>query len=112
MVLEVRQLSSHAAGVRDVSLKVGRGEVVGLAGLVGSGRTQLAETIFGISPADAGAILVAGSEVSVRSPVDAVRAGLAYVPEDRRRHGVMLELSLAANSTLANLGAVASAWAD
>ena len=77
VVLEVRQLSSHAAGVRDVSLKVGRGEVVGLAGLVGSGRTQLAETIFGISPADAGAILVGGSVVSVRSPVDAVRAGLA-----------------------------------
>jgi rhamnose transport system ATP-binding protein len=106
-VLEVRRLSNRAAGVHDVSLSVGRGEILGLAGLVGSGRTQLAETIFGISPADAGTIHVAGALVPVRGPHDAVRAAVAYVPEDRRRHGVILGLSVAANSTLASLGAVA-----
>ena len=107
VVLEVRHLSNRAAGVRDVSLTVGRGEVVGLAGLVGSGRTQLAETIFGISPAEAGTIRVGNDTTLVRRPADAVRAGIAYVPEDRRRHGVMLDLSVAANTTLASLGAVA-----
>jgi rhamnose transport system ATP-binding protein len=107
VILEVRRLSNRAAGVHDVSLAVGRGEILGLAGLVGSGRTQLAETIFGISPADDGTIHVAGALVPVRRPGDAVRAAIAYVPEDRRRHGVILDLSVAANSTLANLGAVA-----
>jgi rhamnose transport system ATP-binding protein len=103
VALEVRELSNRAAGVRDVSFTVRRGEILGLAGLVGSGRTQLAETLFGLTPADGGEILVHGARVEVASPADAIGAGIGYVPEDRRRHGVVLELDVAANTSLANL---------
>ena len=101
--LELRGIGSRAAGVRDVTLTVHRGEIVGLAGLVGSGRTQLAETIFGLTPADTGEMLVHGRPVRVQSPSDAIRAGLAYVPEDRRQHGVVLDMSVAHNASLASL---------
>ncbi|HXW04860.1 MAG TPA: sugar ABC transporter ATP-binding protein [Vicinamibacterales bacterium] len=103
VALELRDVSSRPAGVRHVSLTVRRGEIVGLAGLVGSGRTQLAETIFGLTPADSGTIRVEGRDVRIDSPRDAIDAGLAYVPEDRRQHGVVLEMSLAANASLASL---------
>jgi rhamnose transport system ATP-binding protein len=106
--LQVRGLTNRAAGIHDITLDVRRGEIVGLAGLVGSGRTQLAETIFGLTPPDSGEILVHGVPLTIGSPVDAIRAGIAYVPEDRRQHGVVLDLSVAANTTLASLGAVSS----
>ena len=98
--------SNRAAGIRDVSLTVHRGEVLGIAGLVGSGRTQVAETIFGLTPADSGEVLVEGAPVRIGSPADAIRAGIAYVPEDRRQHGVVLEMSVAANASLASLDRV------
>jgi rhamnose transport system ATP-binding protein len=101
--LEVRGLSQRAAGVHDVSLTVRRGEILGIAGLVGSGRTQLAETIFGLTPADAGEIVVRGAPTRIGSPSDAIGAGIAYVPEDRRQHGVVLDMSIAANASLASL---------
>jgi rhamnose transport system ATP-binding protein len=82
---------------------------LGVAGLVGSGRTQLAETIFGLTPADSGDIAIGGKLVSVRSPGDAIHHGIGYVPEDRRRHGVILELPIAANTSLANLKGVSHA---
>ena len=104
--LELRGLSNRSAGIHDVSLTVRRGEIVGLAGLVGSGRTQLAETIFGLTPADGGVMLVGGRPVATRSPADAIRAGIAYVPEDRRRHGVLLDMAVAENASLASLGRV------
>jgi rhamnose transport system ATP-binding protein len=106
--LEVRGLSCAAAGIKDINLTLHRGEILGLAGLVGSGRTELARTLFGLTPADAGTILLNGVAVRVGSPADAIRAGLAYVPEDRRRHGVVLEMSIAANTSLASLGSVSS----
>jgi rhamnose transport system ATP-binding protein len=106
--LELRGVSNRAAGIRDVTIDVRRGEIVGLAGLVGSGRTQLAETVFGLTPADSGEILLHGKPVRIASPADAIRAGIAYVPEDRRQHGVVLDMSVAANTTLASLGAVSS----
>ena len=106
--LAVTGLSNRAAGIHDVTLTVRRGEILGLAGLVGSGRTQLAETLFGLTPADAGDISIHGEPRRIASPADAIRAGLAYVPEDRRQHGVVLEMSVAANVTLASLGAVSS----
>ena len=108
VALELRGVSNRATGVHDVSLSVSRGEILGLAGLVGSGRTQLAEVLFGLTPADGGEIRVAGRPCRIASPSDAIRAGLAYVPEDRRRHGVVLEMSVAANASLASLGAVSS----
>jgi rhamnose transport system ATP-binding protein len=106
--LEVRGLGSRAAGIRDVTLTVHRGEILGVAGLVGSGRTELAETIFGLTPADAGEIRLHGRPVAIGSPAAAIRAGLAYVPEDRRQHGVVLDMSIAANTSLASLGAVST----
>ncbi|MGH9311246.1 MAG: sugar ABC transporter ATP-binding protein [Vicinamibacterales bacterium] len=106
--LELRGLTSRAAGVRDVSLTVRQGEIVGLAGLVGSGRTGLAETIFGLMPYDEGEIVVHGKTLRVGSPSDAIAAGIAYVPEDRRQHGVVLDMSVAANASLASLGAVST----
>ncbi len=102
-VLTVKGVSSASARVRDVSFEVRAGEILGFAGLVGAGRTQLAETLFGLTPADAGTIRVAGSEVAVRTPSDAIAAGIAYVPEDRRRNGVVGELPVRANATLAIL---------
>jgi rhamnose transport system ATP-binding protein len=106
VALEVKGLSNRRTGVHDVSFSVRRGEILGIAGLVGSGRTQLAETVFGLTPADAGDILVSGTRVRVESPGDAIALGIGYVPEDRRQHGVVLEMSIAANTSLANLATV------
>jgi rhamnose transport system ATP-binding protein len=105
VVLELRDVSNGV--VRHVSLKVRRGEILGIAGLVGSGRTQLAETIFGLTPADSGEILLGGESVRIGSPSDAIRRGIGYVPEDRPRHGAILEMSVAANTSLASLKSVA-----
>ena len=107
IALELRNVSCHATGVKHVSLSVRRGEILGLAGLVGSGRTQLAETIFGLTPADSGEIRLRGDHVAIGSPGDAIRRGIGYVPEDRPLHGVILEMSIAANTSLANLKRVA-----
>jgi rhamnose transport system ATP-binding protein len=105
VVLEARGLGNRAAGVRDVDLSVRAGEVLGLAGLVGAGRTELARILFGLTPADTGEIRLRGRPVAIDSPARAVALGLAYVPEDRRRHGVILEMTTAANTTLATLRA-------
>ena len=102
--LEVRRLSNRSTGVRDVSFAVGPGEILGIAGLVGSGRTQLAETLFGLTPPDAGEVLVDGRVMPLSSPAAAIRAGIGYLPEDRRSHGVVMNMSVAANTSLASLG--------
>src|SRR5262249_35416854 len=83
IALELRGVSNHARGVRQIALTVHRGEIVGLAGLVGSGRTELAETLFGLTPCDAGEIVVNGAVAAIHSPADAIRLGIGYVPEDR-----------------------------
>jgi rhamnose transport system ATP-binding protein len=106
--LEVRHLSNRALGLHDVSLSVRCGEVLGVAGLVGSGRTELAETLFGLVPADGGEIRLRGVAVRIESPQQAIRHGIGYVPEDRRRHGVVLEMPIASNASLASLAAVSS----
>ncbi len=103
VVLELRQLRRPATRGEGVSLSVRAGEIVGFAGLVGAGRTGLAKTIFGLTPAAAGEILLRGKAISVRTPEDAIRQGIAYLPEDRRRHGVISQMSIAANITLASL---------
>jgi rhamnose transport system ATP-binding protein len=106
-VLELANVGHAPSGIRGASLTVREGEIVGLAGLVGSGRTELAEIIFGLRPADAGEIRLRGAIASVMTPSDAIRLGIGYVPEDRRRHGVVLEMPVAANTTLASLPNVA-----
>jgi rhamnose transport system ATP-binding protein len=103
VALEVRNVRNRAAGLRDISFTVRRGEILGVAGLVGSGRTQLAETLFGLTPKDDGEIRRDGRAVTIDCPAAAVAAGLAYVPEDRRQHGVVLNMSVAANASLASL---------
>jgi ABC-type sugar transport system ATPase subunit len=103
-------VSNRSLGIHDVSLHVRRGEVLGIAGLVGSGRTELAETLFGLEPAGEheGEIFVNGASVRIESPAQAVRLGIGYVPEDRRQHGVVLEMPIASNASLASLGSVSS----
>jgi rhamnose transport system ATP-binding protein len=101
IVLSLQNVGCAAGGVRNVSLEVRAGEVLGLAGLVGAGRTELARILFGVTPADAGEIRLNGARVTLSSPPEAVAHGIAYVPEDRRRHGVILEMPIAANMTMA-----------
>lgn len=104
VVLEVEDLVAPA--VEHASLKVRAGEIVCLAGLVGAGRTELCETIFGIRKRIAGHIRVNGVEVNPRHPMDALRLGIGMVPEDRRAAGLFLAMSVAANIAVANLDAV------
>ncbi len=108
VALEVRNVGCEQFKLRNISLRVRHGEILGLAGLVGSGRTQLAEALFGLWPLDEGTVSIDGQPVSIHSPGDAVHAGLAYVPEDRCRHGVILEMSIATNATLASLDSVSA----
>ena len=103
VVLELRQVGCSPSGIHDVNLSVRAGEIVGLAGLVGGGRTELARAIFGLTPADQGEILLRGKQVTIRSAGQAIESGIGYVPEDRRRHGVILDLAISANVTLASL---------
>ena len=80
---------------RDVSFAVRAGEILGLAGLIGAGRTEIARVLFGIDHADAGEIRLAGTPVSFASPSEALAAGIAYVPEDRHQDGLVLDFSIA-----------------
>ena len=101
VVLSLQNVSCAAGGVRDVSLDVRAGEIVGFAGLVGAGRTELARVLFGLTQLDRGVITVNERPVVIRSPRDAVACGISYVPEDRRRHGVILEMPVASNVSMA-----------
>jgi rhamnose transport system ATP-binding protein len=103
VVLETRGLSCARAGIGDVSLNVRAGEILGIAGMVGAGRTQLAETLFGLTPADGGEIILRGRAERIGSPAQAIALGIGYVPEDRGRHGVIFDLPVAANLSLADL---------
>jgi rhamnose transport system ATP-binding protein len=108
-VLEVRDLVSPPV-VRGVSLSVRAGEIVGLAGLIGSGRSELAQAVFGILPIASGEIRLRGRPVRIASPGDAKRHGVAYVPEDRATQGVIRPMSLRHNVSLAVLRRVARRW--
>lgn len=100
VVLSLSNVGCAQSQVHDVSFDVRAGEVFGLSGLVGAGRTELARILFGITPANAGAIKLSGQTIQIHSPQQAIDHGIGYVPEDRRRHGVILEMSVAANSTM------------
>jgi rhamnose transport system ATP-binding protein len=103
VLFELKNLSSRSAGIKNVNLTVRAGEIVGVAGLVGAGRTELAKTIFGLETVDAGEILVRGKSIRIGHPVEAIEYGIAYLPEDRRRHGVILDFPISSNITLASL---------
>ncbi len=99
VVLRVQGLSSPPR-FRDVSFQVAAGEVVGLAGLVGAGRSDVARAIFGLDPAARGRVELDGAALPPGSPVAALRAGIGLVPEDRKRQGLVLDLSGLENVTL------------
>jgi ABC-type sugar transport system ATPase subunit len=97
-ILEVRGLA-HEPRFRDVSFTLHKGEVIGLAGLVGAGRTEIAETIFGIRAATAGNVSLDGESINRQSSHDLIRKGVVYVPEDRARHGAVLPMTISQNLT-------------
>ena len=102
-VLEVEELRTRAHPTHRLSFTVRAGEIVGMAGLIGAGRTELLETLFGVTPAGGGVLRVAGQTVAPRSPLEAIAAGLALVPEDRKAQGVILEMAVRDNLSLASL---------
>ena len=107
-VLEARDIVRHPM-TKSVSLTVRAGEIVGLAGLVGSGRSELAQTLFGITPAESGEIRLMGEAVTIRSAEGARSKGIAYVPEDRGVQGLVRPMSVLHNFSLAALGALSRA---
>lgn len=92
--------------LQDITFSLRAGEIVGMAGLIGAGRTELCRALFGIDPIDSGHVWVDGQEVRIRSPREGVRAGLALIPEDRQRTGLARDLPITYNLTLANLEGV------
>ncbi len=103
VALELQQVVTRAHPGEAVSLRVHRGEVVGLAGLVGAGRTELLEAVFGTQPAIAGTISVGGRQISVRHPADAIAAGVGLAPEDRKQFGLLLDEGVDWNTSLPRL---------
>lgn len=103
IALEVRGLTSEPA-FRDISFQVRRGEIFGISGLIGAGRSELAHALFGLRPFSAGEIFVAGSKKKIRSVADAFANEIAYLPEERRSQGLILPFSIQANMSLASLG--------
>lgn len=101
VVLEVKNLNRGSA-VRDVSFKLRKGEILGFAGLMGAGRTEVARVVFGADAPDSGEIYVHGKQVDIRHPRHAVRHGIGYLSEDRKRYGLALGMDVEANIVLAS----------
>ena len=104
IVLEARGLGVQGA-YRNVDFTLRRGEVLGVAGVIGSGREELTRTLFGFLPQTSGALLIEGRLASLRTPTQAVAAGVGYIPRERRVEGLVMDISVAANITLARLDA-------
>ena len=107
VVLEVEGLCAGNR-VRNASFKLHRGEVLGLTGLVGAGRTELLQAILGMEPATAGTIKVDGKPVTIRHPADAIKLGMGMVPENRKEQGMFLRLSVLDNMTMVHLRKLAN----
>ncbi|MBZ5529670.1 MAG: sugar ABC transporter ATP-binding protein [Acidobacteriia bacterium] len=99
VVLRVNKLTRKGA-FRSVSFELHKGEILGMAGLVGAGRTEVSQAIFGVIPADEGMIEIEGKALRITSPSQAMECGLAYVPEDRQHHGLVLPMDITDNVTL------------
>ncbi|MCQ5131232.1 sugar ABC transporter ATP-binding protein [Butyricicoccus faecihominis] len=104
-LLAVRGLSTRDK-LRDCSFVARRGEILGIAGLMGAGRTELARAVIGADPASAGEVWLNGQKLTIRSPEDAVRHGIGLLPEDRKNHGLVLGMSVGENITLANVSTI------
>jgi len=92
--------------LKDITFSLRAGEIVGLGGLMGAGRTELCRAIFGVDPIDSGKIFVAGKEIKIRTPGKAVDSGIALIPEDRQRTGLAIRLSISQNTNIANMRAI------
>jgi ribose transport system ATP-binding protein len=103
IVLEVKNLNRGRV-VRGVSFDLHRGEILGFAGLLGAGRTETMRLIFGADPMESGEIFVNGKKVTIKHPKDAVRRGIGYLSEDRKRYGLALGMSVKVNTVMASLG--------
>lgn len=103
VMLEVQDVRTPVHPAHELSFKVRAGEIVGMAGLVGAGRTEMLQTLFGVTPALAGQIKVAGEEIEPQQPIDAIELGMVLAPEDRKQQGVVLEMSVRDNLSLASL---------
>ena len=104
VALEARGLGVEEA-YRNLNFTLRRGEVLGVAGVLGSGREELTRTLFGFLPQTSGGIFINGREANLRTPTQAVAAGVGYIPRERRTEGLVMDISVAANITLARLGA-------
>ncbi|WP_407929659.1 sugar ABC transporter ATP-binding protein [Iocasia frigidifontis] len=102
VVLEVKNLSRKGV-VDDISFELRKGEILGIAGLVGSGRTELVRLLYGADPKDSGEIILNGNKININSPRDSISTGIGLLPEDRKQQGLVLEQSVKNNITLANL---------
>ena len=89
IIFELKNFGCTAVGISDIDLAVRAGEIVGVAGLIGAGRTELANTIFGLRVPDSGEIRLRGHPIKIGHPCEAIDFGIAYLPEDRRQHGVV-----------------------
>ncbi len=107
---DISGLVTPAFPDRAVDLEVRRGEVLGLAGLIGAGRTSLARALFGVEPALAGSVRVAGEMALARTPREAIALGIYLAPEDRKKSGLVLDMPIVENVTLADLGRHAPRW--
>ena len=102
VVMSVRGLTRKGV-IEDISFDLRRGEILGLAGLMGAGRTEVLEAIFGVTKTDAGTITVNGKQLTIGSPADAIKAGMGLLTEDRKKTGIMGVLSVRDNMSIANL---------
>ena len=108
-LLEVRNLT-RTGQFRDVSFKLFRGEIVGIGGILGSGRTELALAIFGLNPADSGEILIDGHSIDIASTQDAVKMGIGYLPEDRINQGLFIRQAIGENIVVTSLDRLLNKW--
>jgi rhamnose transport system ATP-binding protein len=106
VALEVENLSREGV-FEDISFKLHEGEILGMSGLVGAGRTDVAQAIFGVKPPTSGVIKIDGKEVRINLPRQAINLGIGYVPENRQLHGLVLRMQIAANISLPRLGSYA-----
>lgn len=102
VVLKVEHLNAGRM-VRDVSFELRKGEILGFSGLMGAGRTETARALFGADPKESGDVYVNGQKVEIKTPQDAVKCGIGYLSEDRKRYGIVVAKTIAENSTMASL---------
>lgn len=102
VVLEVKNLTAGSA-VKDVSFELRKGEILGFSGLMGAGRTEVARLLFGADKKESGTIVINGKEVTINSPQDAIKHGIGYLSEDRKRFGCIVDMTIANNTVMTNL---------